>query len=158
MRMITYVMGVITGCTAGIGCAATTTTPVNVADRAAIQATVQSYEKALNGADIEGVLRSYADDGVFMAATKPTATGTAQLRGAYTHVFADLGFDVKFNIAEAVSVGDLAYVWTNSVGAVKLLKKGITLENAKHRELFILRRGGDGWRISRYMFNRPVEK
>jgi len=54
-----------------------------------------------------------------------------------------------------VDGGGLAAVQTQTTGTVKLLASGSTI-SAVSRELFVLRRSGDGWRITDYMFNRTA--
>ena len=49
----------------------------------AIEATLKSYETALNASDTDAVLALYAEDGVFMPTEAPTAAGKEQIRAAY---------------------------------------------------------------------------
>ena len=117
-----------------------------------IKALIKSYEKALNSSNVDKVMRLYAKDGVFMPSAKPTSQGQNQVRTAYQHVFSDLDLDVNFHIDEIVWRDDIAFVRTVSDGKIKLLKKDITLKN-NSRELFVMKRIDDDWKIYRYMFN-----
>lgn len=117
-----------------------------------IKALIKSYEKALNSSNVAKVMRLYAKDGVFMPSSKPTSQGYDQVRTAYKYVFRDLDLDVSFHIDEIVWRDDIAFVRTVSDGEIKLLKKDITLKN-NSRELFVMKRINDDWKIYRYMFN-----
>ncbi len=122
-------------------------------ERNAIEATLKKYEAALNASDVAGVLALYAEDGVFMPTEAPTAVGKEQIRAAYEHVFGTIKFDIVFSIDEIVQHGDFAFARTLSKGKVTVLAKGVTL-HAEHRELFVLKKTDDGWKIARYMFNK----
>ena len=118
-----------------------------------IEATLKTYETALNASDTDAVLALYTEDGVFMPTEAPTAVGKEQIRAAYEHVFGTIKFDIVFSIDEIVQHGDFAFARTLSKGKVTVLGKGVTLP-AEHRELFVLKKTGDDWKIARYMFNK----
>ena len=117
-----------------------------------IQRLLNNYQQALNDSDTKRVLPLYTDDGVFMPSNKPTAVGKAQIRRAYQFVFKELDLNVKFHIDEIEQHNDMAFVRTTSDGEIKLLEKNITIKN-NSRELFILKRIDNKWKIYRYMFN-----
>ena len=125
-------------------------------DETAIKNVIKNYEKVLNSSDVNGVLAVYTEDGVFMPAGNPTAEGLEQIKTAYEHVFQALDLNVVFNFDEIVQKGDLALVRTLSKGSVKMLDKNVTINDAVHREMFVLRKTGDQWKIARYMFNQPA--
>lgn len=117
-----------------------------------IKSVIKAYEKALNGSDVNQVIKYYAQDGVFMPSGKPTSIGREQVIVAYQHVFKTLDLDVSFKFDEIVRRGDLAFVRTTSDGKIKFLDKNMTIEN-NSRELFVMKRIDGDWKISRYMFN-----
>ena len=119
----------------------------------AIEATLSTYEAALNASDTDAAVALYTDDGVFMPTEAPTAVGKAQIRAAYEHVFGTIKLNIVFTIDEIVQQGDFAFARTLSRGEVTVLADGITLPE-ENRELFVLKRVGDDWRIARYMFNK----
>lgn len=121
-------------------------------DRAEITHLLDRYQQALNGGHTSHIVPLYTNDGVFMPANKPTATGTHQIKTAYQHVFQALDLNVKFHIDEIEQHGDMAFLRTTSDGKIKLLEKEITIKN-NSRELFILKKNNDQWKIYRYMFN-----
>jgi len=87
-----------------------------------------------------------------LPSNKPTAVGKEQVRNAYLLVFKELDLNVNFHIDEIEHFGDMAFVRTTSDGEIKLLEKNITIKN-NSRELFILKRADNKWKIYRYMFN-----
>ena len=119
----------------------------------AIEATLRTYETALNASDVDAVVALYAEDGVFMPEQAPTAVGTEQIRAYYEHVFGMIKLDIVFSIDEIVQQGDFAFARTLSKGEVTVLAEGMTLPQ-ENRELFLLKKTDDGWRIARYMFNK----
>jgi uncharacterized protein (TIGR02246 family) len=123
-------------------------------DEAAINNVMASYNDALNGGETAAVLPLYTEDGVFMPPYSRSAVGKEAVRKAYDAVFAELKFDVKFNIAELVLMGPTwAYVRTNSAGTTGHHSTGKTTAEA-NQELFIFQKGNDGkWRIARYSFS-----
>jgi uncharacterized protein (TIGR02246 family) len=123
-------------------------------DEAAIKNVMASYNDALNGGETAAVLPLYTDDGVFMPPYSQSAVGKEAVRKAYDAVFAELKFDVKFNIAELMLMAPTwAYVRTNSAGTTGRRSTGKTTAEA-NQELFIFQKGNDGkWRIARYSFS-----
>ncbi|VAW62527.1 hypothetical protein MNBD_GAMMA11-1069 [hydrothermal vent metagenome] len=120
--------------------------------KADIQRLLNSYQQALNASDENKVIPLYTNDGVFMPSQKPSAVGKMQVKIAYQHVFKALDLTVKFHIDEIERHGDIAFVRTTSDGKIKLLEKNVTIKN-NSRELFIMKRVNDNWKIYRYMFN-----
>lgn len=124
------------------------------AGRAGIERTLAAYNAALNTGNTQAVLPLYAEDGIFMAPFSQSSVGRNAVRAAYDRVFAELGFDVTFNIAEVVQMAPgWAFVRTNSAGTTAHRSTGRTTSEA-NQELFILKQDGDGeWRIARYSFS-----
>jgi uncharacterized protein (TIGR02246 family) len=123
-------------------------------DEAAIKNIMAAYNDALNGGETAAVLPLYTEDGVFMPPYSQSAVGKEAVRKAYDAVFAELKFNVKFNIAELVVLGPTwAYVRTNSAGTTGHHSTNKTTAEA-NQELFIFQKGNDGkWRIARYSFS-----
>jgi uncharacterized protein (TIGR02246 family) len=122
-------------------------------DREAIEYTLKQYEAALNTSNVDAALALYAEDGVFMPSEAPTSVGFDQVRGAYQHVFETIKLDISFSIDEIELDGGYAFARTVSRGKVTILSEGVTLPE-ENRELFILKKEGDDWKIARYMFNK----
>ncbi len=126
-------------------------------DNTAIEATLKQYEAALNASDVDGIMALYAEDGVFMPTVAPTAAGKEQVRAAYEYVLGIIKLDIAFSIDEIVQHGDFAFARTVSRGEVTILAEGVTLPE-ENRELFVLKKEGDHWKIARYMFNKMTPR
>ncbi len=126
-------------------------------DNTAIEATLKQYEAALNASDVDGVLALYTEDGVFMPTEAPTAVGHDQVRATYEHVFGMIKLNIAFSIDEIVQHGDFAFARTVSRGEVTVLAEGVILPE-ENRELFVLKKTGDDWKIARYMFNKMTPR
>ena len=97
----------------------------------------------------------YTSDGIFMPTTLPTAAGD-QMRAAYEQVFGAISLNVTFSIDElVVTSDDTAYALTRSNGEQTILATGAKSAEA-NREIFIFHRDTNGWKISRYMFNKAA--
>ncbi len=121
---------------------------------AGIESTMAAYNAALNGGDTSAVLPLYTEGGVFMAPFSRSSEGKDAVKLAYDKVFAELKFDVKFNIVEIVQMAPTwAFVRTNSTGKTLHHSTGSTTSEA-NQELFVLEQGSDSkWRIARYSFS-----
>jgi len=71
---------------------------INVNDASEIKTLVKGYESVLNASDVNGILKLYAKDGVFMPQHSPTHVGLDAIRAAYEQVFEAIDLDVKFDI------------------------------------------------------------
>lgn len=134
---------------------ASDTKPVSPADdKAGIERTLAAYNSALNGGETSAVMPLYTEDGIFMPPFSPSQIGKSAIASAYDKVFAELDFEVKFNVAEVVVMAPRwAYVRTNSAGTTKHSSTGKTTNEA-NQELFVFQKGADAiWRIARYSFS-----
>jgi uncharacterized protein (TIGR02246 family) len=123
-------------------------------DEAEIREVLKRYQQALNDGDADLAMTCYAADAVFMPTTLPTVTGAA-LRGWYAKFFQASKMDVTFAIDEVVASGPVAYALTRSQGTQTVPAKG-TASPESNREVFIFGREDGAWKISRYMFNKPL--
>ena len=120
-----------------------------------IRALLATYERSLNTSDPTLAASCYTPDGIFMPTTLPTAQG-ADLEGAYRQIFGAIRLAVSFTIDELEVTGDKdAYALTRSNGTQTLNASGDTTAES-NREIFLLRRLDTGWKIARYMFNKPA--
>ena len=122
-------------------------------DKAQIEAVLKSYERVLNASDVDGVVRLYTEDGVFMAQHNPSAVGIQQVEAAYTAVFQAIDLNVEFDIVEVeVIADDWAFARTNSSGTTSINATGDEVAEG-NQELFVLRKIGGDWKIARYAFS-----
>jgi len=76
-----------------------------------------------------------------------------QVKGAYEFVFKTIKLNIEFFIDEIVVNGDYAFVKTSSKGTTFIHANGETVPE-ENRELFVLQKEEDEWKIARYMFNK----
>ena len=120
-----------------------------------IQNLVQTYQRALNGADLDLVRSVYADDAMFIDQTFPTATGIEQIVATYGAGFSKMDFDVQFDIQEIELSGDIGFVRTASRGTIT--PKGQDQKGSEgNREIFVVKKIGGMWKFYRYIFNAEV--
>lgn len=120
-----------------------------------IRSLLATYQRSLNTSDASLAASCYTADGIFMPTTLPTAEG-ANMEGAYRHIFEAIRLDVAFTIDELEITSDQsAYALTRSNGTQTVLATGN--ESAEsNREIFVFRHTDTGWKIARYMFNKPA--
>ncbi len=118
-----------------------------------IHALLATYETSLNAGDAGRIEQLYTEDGVFMPAGFPTASGRSAVRGAYDAVFKNIRIAIHFTVDELKVKGDVAYARTHSDGTSTVVATGARGPE-KNRELFVFARTANGWKISRYLFNK----
>jgi uncharacterized protein (TIGR02246 family) len=119
-----------------------------------IRALLATYERSLNTSDAALAASCYTADGIFMPTTLPSAKGP-DLEGAYGQIFAAIRLDVIFTIDELEITSERdAYALTRSNGTQTVLATGDQTAES-NREIFLFRQTDSGWKIARYMFNKP---
>ena len=111
------------------------------------------YRDALNASDVIKVLPLYTEDGIFMPSGAPTSIGKKQLKEAYEFVFSNIKLNIEFYIDEIIVNGEYAFARTTSKGTTLIKATGKTVPE-ENRELFVLKKENDSWKIDRYMFNK----
>ena len=119
-----------------------------------IHALLGTYETSLNAGDAGRIEQLYTEDGVFMPAGFPTASGRSAVRGACDAVFKNIRIAIHFTVDELKVKGDCAYARTHSDGTSTVVATG-TSGPEKNRELFVFARTANRWKIARYLFNKP---
>jgi uncharacterized protein (TIGR02246 family) len=117
---------------------------------------VRGYFAAFNSSDVDGIVALFADDAVVMAHEFETAAGSAQIRAAFESALGAC-IEEAIDVDRIVERGELAVAQTHSTGTLTVLESGATIE-LSYRELFVLRRSSDGWRITDYMFNSAAAR
>ncbi len=127
-------------------------------DQENIHAVLKAYEQVLNASDVEGVLKLYTKDGVFMAQHNPSAVGIQQVEAAYTGAFQAIDLNVEFDIVEVeVIADDWAFARTNSSGTTTINATGDKIPEG-NQELFVLRKIDGDWKIARYAFSTTNQR
>jgi len=111
---------------------------LNPDDVAQVKKLLGNYERVLNASDVNGILKLYAKDGVFMPQHSPSQVGTDAIRAAYEHVFEAIDLDVEFDIIEVEILSDQwAFARTTSTGTTTINADGAKVPEA-NQELFLL--------------------
>ena len=122
-------------------------------DKAQIKAALKGYERVLNASDVDGVLKLYTEDGVFMSQHNPSAVGIQQVKAAYTAAFQAIDLNVEFDIVEIeVIADDWAFVRSNSSGTTTINATGDKVAEG-NQELFVMQKIDGDWKIARYAFS-----
>ncbi len=122
-------------------------------DRAQIEAVLKAYEHVLNAGDVDGIVKLYTQDGVFMAQHNPSAVGIERVKAAYTAVFQAIDLNVEFDIVEVkVIADDWAFARTNSSGTTTINATGDKVAEG-NQELFVMQKIDGDWKIARYGFS-----
>jgi ketosteroid isomerase-like protein len=122
-------------------------------DQKAAELVVRKYMEFLHSADTESIMKLYDEDAVFLPADAPTIVGKAKIRESYIAGFKIMNFpEGESTLEEATIHGDLAIVRLATKSTTVILEnKQKILTDA--RELFVLKKVGGSFKISRYMFN-----
>ncbi len=122
-------------------------------DKAQIEAALKGYQRVLNASDVDGVLKLYTEDGVFMSQHNPSAVGIQQVEAAYTAAFQAIDLNVEFDIVEIeVIADDWAFARSNSSGTTTINATGDKVPES-NQELFVMQKIDGDWKIARYAFS-----
>ncbi len=124
-----------------------------MSEKIAIEKLLFSYRDALNASNVEKVISIYTEDGVFMPSNAPSAIGLAQVKSSYEFVFKNIQLNIEFFIDEIIIHDTYAFARTTSKGTTLIHSNGQIVPE-ENRELFVLQKVSDQWKISRYMFNK----
>ena len=121
----------------------------------AIKNLLQTYQRALNEANV-GLVRSvYAKDAIVIGQPFPTATGIEEIVSLYADFLSKLDFNVQFDLLELELSGDLGFIRTRSHGTI--VPKGQKPTGSEgNREIFIVKKIRGAWKFYRYIFNADV--
>ncbi len=120
-----------------------------------VRSLLATYQQSLNNSDAALAASCYTRDGIFMPTTLPTAEGP-NMQAAYQQIFDAIRLDVTFTIDELeITSDDSAYALTRSNGTQTVLATGDQTAES-NREIFVFRHTDTGWKIARYMFNKPA--
>lgn len=120
-----------------------------------VESTIRAYFDGLNRSDVEGVVSAFAEDGTFIADEMEAAVGEEQIRRTFQGAFQARSFQRELHIDELREGEDLGSARMHTTETITILADNNVL-SVVSRELFVLRKSADGWRITDYMFNRPA--
>ena len=123
-------------------------------DGSGLEQVVFSYFAAFGRGDVDAILSHYADGAVFMPAGLPSVTGHDALRAAYERTLTQVQIlpGGTSQAHDVITLGELAWVQTESRATA--LNPSTGEQRPGHfREVFLLRRVEQDWKIWRYQFN-----
>ena len=121
----------------------------------AIENLLQTYQRALNEANIDLVRSVYASDAIVIGQPFPTATGIEAIIALYTDFLSKLDFNVQFDLLELELSGDLGFIRTRSHGTI-VPKGQKPMASEGNREIFVVKKIRGAWKFYRYIFNADV--
>ena len=83
-----------------------------------IRTLLQTYQRALNDANIDLVRSVYADDAIVIGQPFPTATGIEAILALYADFLSKLDFNVQFDLLEMELRDDLGFIRTRFHGII----------------------------------------
>jgi len=118
---------------------------------------VHRYETLLNAGDTAGIMAMFAPDSVAEWNNRPTFATPQERKAAYDALFKEAKFSTVFGYASVDAYGDTGVVRTFHHKGATVVEGGKDVVDL-NREVFVLRRIGDEWKIVLYIFNTdPVQ-
>jgi ketosteroid isomerase-like protein len=131
--------------------------PAISAQQHAVYDVVHRYEQLLNAGDTAGIVDLFAPDSVAEWNDKPTFATRQEKIDAYDALFKTAKFSTVFGYAGIDVAGDTAVVRTYHHKGATILEGGKEFVDL-NREVFVLRKLGNEWKIKLYIFNtNPVQ-
>lgn len=131
--------------------------PVISTRQHAAYAVVHQYEQYLNAGNTQGILGLFAPKSVAEWNAKATFTTRAEKAAGYDALFKIAKFTTVFGYASIDVVGDIAVVRTFHHKGAAVMENGKEVPDY-NREVFILHKINDTYKIVFYMFNTdPVQ-
>ena len=122
----------------------------------AVYDVVHRYEALLNAGDTTGILALFAPESVAEWNDKPTFATKQEKQEAYDSLFKVAKFSTVFGYASVDVYGDVGVVRTYHHKGATIVEGGKEVVDL-NREVFVLRKFPDGWKIILYTFNtNPV--
>ncbi len=114
--------------------------------------TVEEYFKALNESKFETIVGLYHKDSVFLPKNAPAVRGIDEIAKAYRALFEKIKLNTE-HVYHHVSVyGNIAIVESQGSGTLTLLESKKVFPS-NNKEIFVLRKINNKWKIDYYMFN-----
>ena len=117
-----------------------------------IEKLLSAYGNAINASDVSKTVALYTTDGTIMPQGAPLAKGREQLQATYEGLFKAFQLNVAYHTDEIIVNDDNAYARTNSKGKTTIHTTGNTI-SVDNKELFVLRKVEEQWKILLYIFN-----
>lgn len=124
----------------------------NLKENLEAQKVVEDYFKALNESQLAIIVGLYHKDSVFLPNNASAVRGIDEITKAYRTLFEKVRLNTDYVYYHVSVHGDIAIVESQANGTLTILesKKAVP---ANDKELFVLRKINNKWKIDRYMFN-----
>ncbi|MEJ8284332.1 SgcJ/EcaC family oxidoreductase [Curtobacterium citreum] len=120
---------------------------------AAAAGVVDAYSRALQASDKAAILALYTDESEVVPEGGPSVRGMDAIDAFYTDTLSTIGFENDLQVVSSQVRDDIAIFRSEQPIIVTTVADG-TSTPSYFRELFVLRRTADGWRINTYMFSQ----
>ncbi|TXJ35521.1 nuclear transport factor 2 family protein [Brachyspira aalborgi] len=111
------------------------------------------YRDALASGNSEAVKNTFAVNGAVMPPSSATYRGVENIKENYDNIFKNVSLDLQFDIDEIIIEGDYGFVRSTSGGFAKIKATGESSPEV-NRELFIVHKENNNWKIAFYMYNK----
>jgi ketosteroid isomerase-like protein len=131
--------------------------PGTSADQRLVYMLIHQYEQLLNAGNTEALVDLFATDAVIEWNDAPTFTTRQQKVDGYNALFGIAKISTAF-VYDVIDVyGNVAIVRTHHLVGATVIVNGKTVLDY-NREVFVLRKQADGWKIIVYTFNtNPIQ-
>ncbi len=110
------------------------------------------YVQAENAGDVDGILRTFADDVVVMPPESPPVRGIDAAEEFLQEFLDAFSVEIELTSEDIVVDGDLAYDWGTVSGTVE--PEGGEAQPMRNTYLLVYERAADGaWRQSKHIWN-----
>ncbi|WP_306352995.1 YybH family protein [Flavobacterium sp. '19STA2R22 D10 B1'] len=122
---------------------------------------VSTYNSYLKKGSLPELMSVFTEDSVLVPENQKAISGLKNIEAVYGELVKVIRFNEGnlFNIIDAYTVGDLAYVRSQeSTGSVTEIESGKTTA-PKFREFWLLKRNKEGkWKIATYLYGLAPQK
>ena len=126
------------------------TNPENITEPAGV---VGAYSRALQASDRDAILRLYTDRSEVVPEGGPSVRGIKAIDTFYADTLSAIGFENDLQVVSSQIHDDIAIFRSEQPIIVTTVADG-TRTPSYFRELFVLRRTDNEWRINTYMFSQ----
>ncbi|HIE0069965.1 YybH family protein [Pseudomonas aeruginosa] len=113
---------------------------------------IEHYGSLLASGDLEGILKLYHPDAEIVPQGLPTVSGINEIRKFYQETFKSIKIHGSLQVTSLFHSGDVCCVRCEEPARIEELKTG-KLVNSYFRELFVVKKCCDGWKIQYYFFS-----
>lgn len=118
-----------------------------------LEEVIHKYGRFLQNSQIQEILNLYTAQAEIIPDGMMTVRGIDEIEEFYNTTFETIQIIGELHLVETILHNNLAIIRCEETAQIKLKQEKIT-ENAYFRELFILKKVKDSWKIHKYMFSK----